>query len=245
MRCSASSGSSSSPIRTVVGPFNLFHFVCIALVRLQPLHDCRGRTMNFVRPSKAYSFYGQTMSLCETCLQLVHAKITIEGNDVFYVKRCPEHGTQKTLVSTDADYFKSCKDFIKPGDLPLQYQSRTHYGCPYDCGLCPDHEQHSCLALIEINEECNLTCPVCFADSSPQRTRQSHARRSRCDARDAGRERRQSRSGADQRRRADHPSADLDILRARQVEADPPRHGQHQRHPHRHATRRSSPSSPS
>jgi uncharacterized radical SAM superfamily Fe-S cluster-containing enzyme len=127
--------------------------------------------MNFVRPSKAYSFYGQTMSLCETCLQLVHAKVTVEGNDVFYVKRCPEHGTQKTLVSTDAAYFKSCKDFIKPGDLPLQYQSRTHYGCPYDCGLCPDHEQHSCLALIEINDACNLTCPVCFADSSPQRTR--------------------------------------------------------------------------
>ena len=127
--------------------------------------------MNFVRPSKAYSFYGQTMSLCETCLQLVHAKVTVEGDDVFYVKRCPEHGTQKTVVSTDAAYFKSCKDFIKPGDLPLQYQSRTHYGCPYDCGLCPDHEQHSCLALIEINDACNLTCPVCFADSSPQRTR--------------------------------------------------------------------------
>jgi uncharacterized radical SAM superfamily Fe-S cluster-containing enzyme len=93
--------------------------------------------MNFVRPSKAYSFYGQTMSLCETCLQLVHAKVTVEGDDVFYVKRCPEHGTQKTLVSTDAAYFKSCKDFIKPGDLPLQYQSRTHYGCPTIAGYAP------------------------------------------------------------------------------------------------------------
>jgi uncharacterized radical SAM superfamily Fe-S cluster-containing enzyme len=127
--------------------------------------------MTFVRPSKDYSFYGQTMSLCEVCLALVHTKITIEGNDVYYLKRCPEHGAQKTLVSTDAAYFRSTKDFLKPGDLPLKFQSRTHYGCPYDCGLCPDHEQHSCLALIEINEECNLTCPVCFADSSPQRTR--------------------------------------------------------------------------
>jgi uncharacterized radical SAM superfamily Fe-S cluster-containing enzyme len=35
----------------------------------------------------------------------------------------------------------------------------------------PHHEQHSCLALIEINDACNLSCPVCFADSSPQRTR--------------------------------------------------------------------------
>src|ERR1700722_2507612 len=127
--------------------------------------------MNFVRPSKDYSFYGQTMSLCETCLKLVHAKVVIEGDNVFYLKRCPSHGMQKTLVSTDAAYFKSCKDFIKPGDLPLHYQSTTEHGCPYDCGLCPDHEQHSCLALIEINDACNLACPVCFADSSPQRTR--------------------------------------------------------------------------
>jgi 7,8-dihydro-6-hydroxymethylpterin dimethyltransferase len=127
--------------------------------------------MNFVRPSKDYSFYGQTTSLCETCLKLVHAKVVIEGDNVFYLKRCPRHGMQKTLVSTDAAYFKSCKDFIKPGDLPLHYQSTTEHGCPYDCGLCPDHEQHSCLALIEINDACNLSCPVCFADSSPQRTR--------------------------------------------------------------------------
>jgi uncharacterized radical SAM superfamily Fe-S cluster-containing enzyme len=127
--------------------------------------------MSFVRPSRDYSFYGQTMSLCETCLKLVHAKIVIEGDDVFYLKRCPQHGAQKTLVSTDAAYFKSTKDFIKPGDLPLKHQSRTQYGCPYDCGLCPDHEQHSCLALIEINDECNLTCPVCFAESSPLKTR--------------------------------------------------------------------------
>jgi tetraether lipid synthase len=125
--------------------------------------------VNFVRPSKNYSFYGQTTSLCETCLRLVPAKIEIEGDNVYYLKRCPAHGVQKTLVATDAAYFKSCKDYLKPGDLPLAFQSRTHYGCPYDCGLCPDHEQHSCLALIEVNEECNLSCPVCFADSSPAR----------------------------------------------------------------------------
>lgn len=125
---------------------------------------------HFVRPSKPYAFYGQTTSLCETCLRLVPAKIVIEGDNVFHLKRCDEHGAQKTLIATDAAYFKLCKDFIKPGDLPLKHQSKTHYGCPYDCGLCPDHEQHSCLALIEVNDECNLTCPVCFAESSPQRT---------------------------------------------------------------------------
>jgi hypothetical protein len=34
--------------------------------------------MSFVRPSRDYSFYGQTQSLCEACLRLVNAKIIIE-----------------------------------------------------------------------------------------------------------------------------------------------------------------------
>ncbi len=125
-----------------------------------------------LRKQTSYLFYGQTTSLCEVCLNLVPAKILIEADDVFYQKRCAEHGVQKTKVSSDAAYFKSCKDYIKPGDRPLTYQSRTEYGCPLDCGLCPDHEQHSCLALIEVNDECNLKCPVCFADSSPARKTQ-------------------------------------------------------------------------
>ena len=124
-----------------------------------------------LRRARPYVFWGQTTSLCETCLTLVPAKIEIRDNQVWYQKRCRQHGMQTTLVSTDATYWKRCKDYIKPGDKPLTFQSRTEYGCPYDCGLCPDHEQHSCLALIEINEHCNLTCPVCFADSSPARSK--------------------------------------------------------------------------
>lgn len=123
-----------------------------------------------VRKAAPYLFHSQTTSLCETCLQLVPAKVLIEGTDVWYQKRCPEHGVQKTIVSTDADYWKRTKDYLKPGDRPLSPQTRTDHGCPHDCGLCPDHEQHSCLAIIEVNEACNLSCPVCFAESSVKRT---------------------------------------------------------------------------
>ncbi len=73
---------------------------------------------------------------------------------------------QKTLIADDVGYWKSQRDWLKPGDRPLAPQSRTEHGCPYDCGLCPDHEQHSCLAIIEINDACNLSCPVCFAESA-------------------------------------------------------------------------------
>src|SRR5215469_3836449 len=119
-----------------------------------------------LRKSAPYLFLGQTTSLCETCLALVPAKIIAEGERVFFQKRCREHGVQKTLVADDLAYWKSQRDWLKPGDRPLNLQSRTKHGCPYDCGLCPDHEQHSCLAIVEINDACNLSCPVCFADSA-------------------------------------------------------------------------------
>lgn len=123
-----------------------------------------------IRKSAPYLFHAQTTSLCEVCLKLVPAKILIEGDDVFYQKRCAQHGVQKTLISSDATYWKRCKDYLKPGDRPLAPQTHTERGCPHDCGLCPDHEQHSCLAILEVNEACNLSCPVCFADSSVKRT---------------------------------------------------------------------------
>jgi uncharacterized radical SAM superfamily Fe-S cluster-containing enzyme len=54
--------------------------------------------------------------------------------------------------------------------MPQHYNTPIQHGCPYDCGLCPDHEQHSCLTLIEICDACNLNCPICFADSGTHRT---------------------------------------------------------------------------
>ncbi|MGA2042008.1 MAG: radical SAM protein [Roseiarcus sp.] len=124
-----------------------------------------------LRKARPYLFYGQTTSLCDICHALVPAKICIAGDEVYYEKRCRTHGLRKALISTDAKFYRWQREFLKAGDKPLKFQNPTEFGCPYDCGLCPDHEQHSCLALIEINEVCNLTCPVCFADSSPQRTR--------------------------------------------------------------------------
>lgn len=121
----------------------------------------------FERKAAPYIFHGQTTSLCETCLEPVPAKIIIEDDErVYYLKRCRDHGMQKTLISDDIHYWRQQKLWIKPGDRPLVAQTRTEAGCPFDCGLCPDHEQHSCLAIIEINQACNLACPVCFADAT-------------------------------------------------------------------------------
>jgi uncharacterized radical SAM superfamily Fe-S cluster-containing enzyme len=36
-------------------------------------------------------------------------------------------------------------------------------GCPYDCGLCPEHKSHTVLAIVDVTNRCNLRCPICFA----------------------------------------------------------------------------------
>ncbi len=80
-------------------------------------------------------------------------------------KRCPTHGKEKVLISTDIAYYKKIRQFMKASEMPHRWNTKTEKGCPFDCGLCPDHEQHSCLTVLEITDSCNLNCPICYADS--------------------------------------------------------------------------------
>ncbi|MGC2830486.1 MAG: radical SAM protein [Candidatus Acidiferrum sp.] len=120
-----------------------------------------------VRP---YLFYDVALTICSTCFRKLEGKIVFEQGRVFLLKDCPQHGPEKVLVADDVDYYRRCREvFIKPPEMPARYNTPVRWGCPYDCGLCTDHEQHSCLSLIEICDACNLRCPVCYASSGPER----------------------------------------------------------------------------
>ncbi len=123
---------------------------------------------NMERP---YIYYDFTLSLCPHCLRRVDAKIIFEDQNVFMLKRCPEHGASKVLIATDADYYRTTRNYAKRSEMPRKFNTRTHHGCPYDCGLCPDHEQHSCLTIVEVTDRCNLACPTCYAESAPHHGR--------------------------------------------------------------------------
>lgn len=118
-------------------------------------------------PTRKYTYYDYTISLCPECLKRIDAKIVFEDENVYMLKRCPEHGSSKVLIADDIDYYKNIRNYNKPSETPYRFNTKKHFGCPYDCGLCPDHEQHSCLTIVEITDRCNLTCPTCYAGSSP------------------------------------------------------------------------------
>ena len=110
-------------------------------------------------------FLEYTKSICPVCKAVVDGEVNVRDNRVYLRKRCADHGSFEALVYSDAEMYLDIQRFNKPGTLPLVTQTELRDGCPLDCGLCPDHKQHACLGIIEVNTACNLDCPVCFADS--------------------------------------------------------------------------------
>jgi uncharacterized radical SAM superfamily Fe-S cluster-containing enzyme len=113
-------------------------------------------------------FLEYTKSICPVCKTVIDGEVNVKDNRVFLRKRCADHGQFEALLYSDAEMYFDSLRFNKPGTIPLETQTDIKDGCPLDCGLCPEHKQHACLGIIEVNTNCNLDCPICFADSGHQ-----------------------------------------------------------------------------
>ena len=108
----------------------------------------------------------ETQSLCPVCLRLVDAGYHLEGDTVILRKTCPEHGTFQVPAWKQREGMPSFKIWRQGSRIPAypaHPATRVARGCPFDCGLCPEHVQHTCTGLIEVTMRCSLGCPVCYA----------------------------------------------------------------------------------
>lgn len=80
-------------------------------------------------------------------------------------KACPEHGRFKALLWRGSIPMEKWIRHKVPATINRP-NTQVDKGCPYDCGLCADHRQHTCTALIEVTQRCNLSCSFCFADAN-------------------------------------------------------------------------------
>lgn len=105
-----------------------------------------------------------TESVCPECLSRIPANRVQYGEAVYLEKECPEHGHFKTILWRGGESFKH---WVRPKtpSFPKNPTTQVKDGCPYDCGLCAEHRQHTCSVLLEVTGRCDLHCPVCFADS--------------------------------------------------------------------------------
>jgi len=107
----------------------------------------------------------RTQSICPRCKLVLDAELLVRRGRVVLSRECPYHGLFEAVVYGDAERYVQIQRFNKPGESPRRRQTEVADGCPHDCGICPEHAQHTCLGIIEVNTACNLDCPICFADS--------------------------------------------------------------------------------
>jgi hypothetical protein len=117
------------------------------------------------KKAKDHIFLELTRSICPVCKKTVDAQVRARDEKVYMFKRCPEHGEFEGIISSDINYYRHSLAFNKPGQAPVSFATQVKAGCPEDCGICPDHQQHTCLALLEITDGCNLSCACCYAGS--------------------------------------------------------------------------------
>lgn len=118
-----------------------------------------------------------THSVCPVCLKRIDADIVRFEDTIRLVKTCHEHGLFGAVI------WRAKPDFASWGKVILGANDFAHTSaqatahitgqsdCPHACGLCAGHKQRSCTVLFEITHDCNLHCPVCFANASPASTK--------------------------------------------------------------------------
>lgn len=149
---------------------HLLHCLSCGPQEVQVATDAEAYLAEFLargeRPAAGERTFKQTTSTCPTCLALLPARVVVRADDrVYFVKDCPQCGPSEALVSEDAGYYVRAYAFARAGTEPLHFAAPVEHGCPTDCGTCDDHEQHTCLPIIEITDHCNLECPVCIVNN--------------------------------------------------------------------------------
>lgn len=106
----------------------------------------------------------ETESLCPVCLKKIGADIVARGGEIFMEKTCPEHGFFQIKIWQGKEDFLRWSQNVKSGGMHI-WDNLAVNGCPFDCGICPEHEQDACCVLIEVTNRCDQKCRFCFANA--------------------------------------------------------------------------------
>ncbi len=109
-----------------------------------------------------------TESVCPECLTRLPARRVARGEDVYLEKNCPQHGFFRTIIWRGQPAFSS---WVRPKipTSPSNPFTQVEQGCPFDCGLCPDHRQQPCCVLLDVTQRCDLACAFCFASAGSKK----------------------------------------------------------------------------
>lgn len=82
---------------------------------------------------------------------------------------CPQHGETESLYEENAELWRARNGWSTPTlqitpDRPGNFKSFPE---GYREGLPAGHGQHTCILLLNITDNCNYSCPTCYASAKP------------------------------------------------------------------------------
>jgi uncharacterized radical SAM superfamily Fe-S cluster-containing enzyme len=89
---------------------------------------------------------------------------------VWLVRGCAKHGRLETMYDESPEILRWLEQWTAPTKRHTPDRQGNYDPIPtaYQKGLGEMQTQHTCILLEDIIATCNLSCPTCFADSSPQ-----------------------------------------------------------------------------
>jgi 7,8-dihydro-6-hydroxymethylpterin dimethyltransferase len=91
------------------------------------------------------------------------------GGCVYLRRYCRRgHGEVWSLYEESAELWRYLQQWRVPTRI-INPDTSEIFPVPmgYEHGLGPAHLQHSCIYLLDVTSQCNLSCPACFTQSSP------------------------------------------------------------------------------
>lgn len=133
-----------------------------------------------LRPSR--ELLKRTTTRCPVCHRAVPGEVWREGvrpAQVFLRRTCPDHGDSSACLASDARFYWLAKGREANACCAGGTEAASASACCNAEGMTagslgrnaaghgksPFETLSTCLALIEIVQSCNLSCPTCYADS--------------------------------------------------------------------------------
>lgn len=95
--------------------------------------------------------------------------LAARDGQVYLERGCPSHGMVRTLYDENPEILAYLEEWTAPTKAHLPDVAGNFDPVPaaYLRGLPEMQTQHTCILLADLLDSCNLRCPTCFADSSP------------------------------------------------------------------------------
>jgi 7,8-dihydro-6-hydroxymethylpterin dimethyltransferase len=126
---------------------------------------------------RPYTIEEYTKTVCPECIErgvraddpkaFVDGMLVAHDGKIWMRRFCGEHGESESLYEEDAALWRARAGWQTPTLAVTPDRADNFAGFPlgYREGLPAGHGQHSCILLLNITENCNFSCPTCFASA--------------------------------------------------------------------------------